>query len=434
MILGWRANLDFRPVLNRDAVIAYVAKYASKAETQSSSMADMLKKAVSSLNDTAPAQVAFQKMLSAFAGERDMSAQETCHILLDCAMVRSSRQVRSVNVSPFDEDVEIDFEGNAVRKTGFRAHYRQRLSAQITDEARALLTNISYIDFLRHWNIRGKKLTRRGRNGAAPYALNVWPRFSCDPEDAETYENWCYARLILHHPFVKESDLLKDHGSWIAAYEVDCVQQNHVHVNDTLPTEADLDTDDANSDNDSDNESLLPDEDDPQLAQFQADWMREAGRGPNQVTNTDTLKKNLGTREIDLNYDWLAHSPPIEHIKTASGWLAEQIKQFPNDSAQTLPPEDYRKLKGDQQKLFLQVMAYVKALKANKSPEPLRINVDGTAGTGKSVLIRAITTAMHEIYADELGGKDPVVRMAPTGVAAFGIKGWTLNFGLTIPV
>ncbi|KAJ6480204.1 hypothetical protein C8R45DRAFT_800847, partial [Mycena sanguinolenta] len=42
MILGWRANIDIRPVLNKNAVIAYVAKYASKAETQSSSYSDLL--------------------------------------------------------------------------------------------------------------------------------------------------------------------------------------------------------------------------------------------------------------------------------------------------------------------------------------------------------------------------------------------------------
>ena len=35
-ILGWRANIDFRPVINKEAVIAYVAKYASKGESSSS--------------------------------------------------------------------------------------------------------------------------------------------------------------------------------------------------------------------------------------------------------------------------------------------------------------------------------------------------------------------------------------------------------------
>ena len=75
-------------------------------------------------------------------------------------------------------------------------------------------------------------------------------------------------------------------------------------------------------------------------------------------------------------------------------------------------------------------MAYFKKIKAGgfDEPEPLRINVDGTAGTGKSFLIFAITAALRDMFSAELGGYDPVVRLAPTGVAAFGIRGWTINF------
>src|SRR6202167_1067071 len=36
-ILGWRANIDFRPVINKNTVIAYVGKYVSEGETSSSS-------------------------------------------------------------------------------------------------------------------------------------------------------------------------------------------------------------------------------------------------------------------------------------------------------------------------------------------------------------------------------------------------------------
>ena len=59
-------------------------------------------------------------------------------------------------------------------------------------------------------------------------------------------------------------------------------------------------------------------------------------------------------------------------------------------------------------------------------PEPLHLNVDGTAGTG--------TTALRELLSDGPITHDSVVRLAPTGVAAFGICGWTINFGLMIPV
>ena len=38
------------------------------------------------------------------------------------------------------------------------------------------------------------------------------------------------------------------------------------------------------------------------------------------------------------------------------------------------------------------------------------------------------------MFADELQGKDPVIQLAPTGISAFEIWGWTINFGLSIPV
>jgi hypothetical protein len=90
--LGWRANIDFRPVINKEAVIAYVAKYASKGETTSSSHQDTLQKAISRLQDSDAAGVAYQKMLSSFAAECDISSQETCHILHTLSLVKSSRQ------------------------------------------------------------------------------------------------------------------------------------------------------------------------------------------------------------------------------------------------------------------------------------------------------------------------------------------------------
>jgi len=65
---------------------------------------------------------------------------------------------------------------------------------------------------------------------------------------------------------------------------------------------------------------------------------------------------------------------------------------------------------------------------------PLRINVYGTAGTGKSFLIWASSHALRDLYAQDLNGKDPMVRLAPTGISAFGIWGWTINYGLGIPV
>src|SRR5579859_2897251 len=61
------------------------------------------------------------------------------------------------------------------------------------------------------------------------------------------------------------------------------------------------------------------------------------------------------------------------------------------------------------------------------------INIDGTAGTGKSYLIDALTKALTEMAA-ERGKKCPILRVAPTGIAAFNIHGATLHQTLSIPV
>jgi hypothetical protein len=65
------------------------------------------------------------------------------------------------------------------------------------------------------------------------------------------------------------------------------------------------------------------------------------------------------------------------------------VKETPNDEIQSLPDHDYRKLKGEQWDVFLQVMAYFKWIISDTpgpKPAPLRINIDRTAGTGKSFL------------------------------------------------
>jgi hypothetical protein len=202
------------------------------------------------------------------------------------------------------------------------------------------------------------------------------------------------------------------------------------HGKDLLPptrneTEEDLESDSETVHNDDEEEE-----------EWRAEWMHEAGRRPNQPVEMDF--RNLGARDLDLQYDWIGKSPDQNLVTTAAKWLTEKIKESPNDDVQTLPEVDYQKLKGEQRNVFLQVMAYFKKIKAGdeNQPEPLRLNVDGTAGTGKLFLIWTITAALRELFSDgsAIVAYDPVVRLAPTGVAAFGIRGWTINFGLMIPV
>jgi hypothetical protein len=46
--------------------------------------------------------------------------------------------------------------------------------------------------------------------------------------------------MILHHSFVGDPKdaLLRDHVDWTAAYQSDCIDKGHVHV-DSFPTSCD---------------------------------------------------------------------------------------------------------------------------------------------------------------------------------------------------
>jgi hypothetical protein len=441
VILSWRANIDFRPVINREAVIAYVAKYASKADSQSATYQEVLSTSISRLQDTDAAGIAYQKMLSTFAAERDVSAQETCHILLGCKLIRTSRQPpRSLCVDPDGSSSAVDFENQVIERLGIMERYKRRTGA-----AELNLKDVSLLQFATHYNWNKDNVcTKRGSHGAKAYIVNVWPRYRPDIDNEELYEKYCYARMILHHPFEKDpkellcgADLPSNannepgkYVSWAVAYQIECLDKGHQHPDDTLPTVAEVPEQE-----DSDSESIQGDDEDAH--NYQAEWMQEAGRAPHESVQSNL--GNLGKRDMDLEYDWIANSPDQGTVKSAASWLAELVKESPNDEIQALPKHDYKKLKGEQREVFLQVMAYFKRMNSDApgpKPPPLRINIDGTAGTGKSFLIWCITAALRELFQvneNDIGAKDPTVRLAPTGISAFGIRGWTVNFGLGIP-
>ena len=88
---AWRANVDMQYCVSRHKVIEYCAKYATKCEPRSKPMKEIFAKIVRSLKDDNTSLKAVQKLLVNSVGERDYSAQETCHLLLQLPMFKASR-------------------------------------------------------------------------------------------------------------------------------------------------------------------------------------------------------------------------------------------------------------------------------------------------------------------------------------------------------
>ena len=94
----WRANVDCQPVLSINAVLKYIAKYASKAEHKSETYHSMLSRISTNCASDRPVAFAFRKMLTDSLVERDIGAQETSHLLLKLPLSICSRTFVSLSV------------------------------------------------------------------------------------------------------------------------------------------------------------------------------------------------------------------------------------------------------------------------------------------------------------------------------------------------
>jgi len=111
----------------------------------------------------------------------------------------------------------------------------------------------------------------------------------------------------------------------------------------------------------------------------------------------------------------------------------ENLKRnFPADQTVSVP-QSSDSLQPKQRLIYDVTMKQFERIIQGESPPPLRLNIDGPAGTGKSYVIAMISAKLQE-RAQAAGKGNPVFRAAPTGVAAFNIQGRTLHSLLHLPV
>ena len=88
---AWRANVDMQYIVSRRRVLEYCTTYVTKSEPRSQSLKEIFTTIVRSLKQGNTSVKAVQKLLINSIGERDFSAQETCHLLLQIPMFKASR-------------------------------------------------------------------------------------------------------------------------------------------------------------------------------------------------------------------------------------------------------------------------------------------------------------------------------------------------------
>ena len=105
--MGWMANSDIQPPTSLHAVLDYITKYISKPEKSSTSYQEIQAQILPHVNNQAPLLSFVSRMLNKVIAERDWSAQEVSHILLQLPVQSSSRAVVSLDCRPEDQQANL---------------------------------------------------------------------------------------------------------------------------------------------------------------------------------------------------------------------------------------------------------------------------------------------------------------------------------------
>lgn len=423
MILGWRANINIKPVLSKFAVIDYIAKYASKSEKQAPAFPELLASVANSMDGNGTAQSACQKALNKMLGERTYSAQETAHLLLGIPLVRASVTFQTIYTGTDGGYREL-----AVQEADTESGAMGENEDLVTDDSwlqRYMkrppeMEVLSLQDVLSTHSWRKSKWCKK-RN-TTKTVLRVYPRFSPNPED-DHYDDYCRTKVILHHPFrdlnaIRESD----EQPWAEIF-AQCRAGGHVHPKDTLRC---WDEENRQADDEEEDEELNADVEEME----EADWQAWARLRPNEDLPLYGID-DLGQRPIDDGWDIEVSRASWNDVELLSSWIDEQKREA--QELEIIPPIDITSLEGEQRVILEEyVDAYSKILQGEDPPQ-LLLNVDGTAGCGKTYLIRAICQELRKMACDR-GEPDPIRVLAPSGVAALNIRGTTIHSALSLPL
>lgn len=435
-----RANVDFKPLIDHFSALEYATKYATKQEKGSKAFEKLMALALNGGGRAEPevqgrsAKGAFASFLVQQIGGRDWSAQEVAHVTMGFPTVIASHKFAEygvTNQARLKEQLDEDGVDDAVADQQNRLdQYFDRLGAVNMLGGQQTLHDVgvvggnaapavdreeiaacSFAEFWRQYHFvsggrgRGHQIAPR----TEPTIISIKPHVpsSWNKAGHEKRPEYCRIMLLKYHPFVDRDDyqtyIFKEHrGDFEAAYEDFAL---------TDPRAPNVCKDDFRS-------MIFFDEGDEIEAEQGAD------EHPDFAAYRVNPAFEQATEKIkEQQYDWASHSAKrysSQEISDAGTWQQRAAQE-----ERTFQPStrvDVGELNDGQRTVYDAVMDHAHR-RVREVVQPLHAMVCGTAGSGKTFLIRAIK--------QELGNACLV--LAPTGVAADNIGGRTYQSVVPMP-
>ena len=216
-LLEWCANVDMQYIISRKKVIEYCTKYVTKSEPCSQSLRDVYTTIVRRLREGNYSLKAVQKILINSVGERDYSAQETCHLLLQLPLTKASREFIVVNLDGSCAIKDHLQENERATTPSFLDHY-------LVCPATPQFNDINLLQFCQQYTmprILGSVPNCRSKS----VIVVMCPYYPPDPAGPQ-YEEYCRLSIIKHKPFHRLSELLAGRDTYAEAYRIYLQSEN----------------------------------------------------------------------------------------------------------------------------------------------------------------------------------------------------------------
>ena len=398
---AWRANVDMQYIVSRRRVLDYCTKYVTKSEPRSQPLRELFASLAQSLKEGNTSLQMAQKLLINCVGERDYSAQETCHLLLQLPMFKSSREFIILSLDGSRAVHSELTEGHDATAPSIVDHYCARPTT-------GQFESTTLLSFSQDYSLP-KALGDAPRPRKKKVVVIPRPYCSSDPSGPQ-YEQYCRQKLMQHKCFRNITDLLSGHETYVLAYA------DFLATTDIQPSlEEDLrrlqeqqqDETETSSDNDHDptevesaSSSRMPRDTD--------DWMLLCQRH---------LESQQTTSSSSEHHDWTLAAQMYPNLHEAPSFISQHQQTTDQPTFTTTARPEL--LCGKQLHVYSTICDHFQSTNSS----PLRMIISGTAGTGKSNLIHCLTLLLQE----------NACVAAPTGVAAFNIAGHTLHSLLGLP-
>ncbi|EXX57988.1 hypothetical protein RirG_202010 [Rhizophagus irregularis DAOM 197198w] len=283
--------MDLKPILSIHAALQYISKYASKAEPSSLAFSEIFKQILDNSNPDNSSLSPIQKLLLNSVSERDISAQETCHLLNGTALYHSSHSFVSLNVNEKGlRWIQGTGSGDNVEDTG---HTTQSALKRYWKRPEELEDYSLFELYLTHRFSRGQWKKCKKEN-----IVRVWPHPS-SYRNGDQWKAYCRVKVLLHVRH-RKTQVLTENGNinWSTLYD------QHIDTINDAPQDLLGQPVDEEEVYDEDSEDELPfeEDEDEDEEQYRYDWMRLAEMGPKAIIH---CASDLGSRDMDQNHDWI---------------------------------------------------------------------------------------------------------------------------------